>query len=152
MGCHCLLQYTQYPYVYYTHTPDPKEKNTTIINLNLIIRKINLHVNSLCVSHFPWTVAHWAPLSMGFSQQDYWSGLPFPPPRNLMGRHRGGGARLRDARGRPCRQWFELGVHQKCDGKPVPVCKHVRYLLCFPVTTLDHAAGKSVRIACHKQN
>ena len=28
----------------------------------------------------PWTVAHQAPLSMGFSRQGYWSGLPFPPP------------------------------------------------------------------------
>ena len=28
----------------------------------------------------PWTVAHQAPLSMGFFRQDYWSGLPFPPP------------------------------------------------------------------------
>ena len=27
-----------------------------------------------------WTVAHQAPLSMGFSRQEYWSGLPFPPP------------------------------------------------------------------------
>ena len=27
-----------------------------------------------------WTVACQAPLSMGFSQQEYWSGLPFPPP------------------------------------------------------------------------
>ena len=27
----------------------------------------------------PWTVAHQAPLSMGFSQQEYWSRLPFPP-------------------------------------------------------------------------
>ena len=25
-----------------------------------------------------WTVAHLAPLSMGFSRQEYWSGLPFP--------------------------------------------------------------------------
>ena len=25
----------------------------------------------------PWTVAHQAPLSMGFSRQEYWSGLPF---------------------------------------------------------------------------
>ena len=28
----------------------------------------------------PWTVAHLAPLSMGFSRQEYWSGLPFLPP------------------------------------------------------------------------
>ena len=26
----------------------------------------------------PWTVAYQAPLSMGFSRQEYWSGLPFP--------------------------------------------------------------------------
>ena len=31
----------------------------------------------------PWTVAHQAPLSMGFSRQEYWSGLPCPPPRDL---------------------------------------------------------------------
>ena len=30
-----------------------------------------------------WTVAHQAPLSMGFSRQEYQSGLPFPPPGNL---------------------------------------------------------------------
>ena len=30
-----------------------------------------------------WTVAHHAPLSMGFSRQEYWSGLPFPSPRDL---------------------------------------------------------------------
>ena len=27
-----------------------------------------------------WTVAHQAPLSMGFSRQEYWSGLPLPTP------------------------------------------------------------------------
>ena len=27
----------------------------------------------------PWTVAHWAPLSMGFSRQEHWSGLPCLP-------------------------------------------------------------------------
>ena len=30
-----------------------------------------------------WTVAHQAPLSMGFSRQEYWSGLPFPPPEDI---------------------------------------------------------------------
>ena len=33
-----------------------------------------------CVFATPWTAAHQAPLSMGFSRQEYWSGLPFPPP------------------------------------------------------------------------
>ena len=31
----------------------------------------------------PWTVAHQAPLSMEFSRQEYWSGLPFPTPGDL---------------------------------------------------------------------
>ena len=38
-----------------------------------------------CVQLFAtlWTVAYQAPLSMGFSRQEYWSGLPFPSPRYL---------------------------------------------------------------------
>ena len=31
----------------------------------------------------PWTIACQAPLSMGFSRQEYWSGLPFPSPGDL---------------------------------------------------------------------
>ena len=31
----------------------------------------------------PWTVAHRAPLSLEFSQQEYWSGLLFPSPGDL---------------------------------------------------------------------
>ena len=31
----------------------------------------------------PWTIAHQAPLSMGFSRHEYWSGLPCPPPGDL---------------------------------------------------------------------
>ena len=31
----------------------------------------------------PWTVARQAPLSMGFSRQEYWSELPFPSPWDL---------------------------------------------------------------------
>ena len=33
-----------------------------------------------------WTVAHQAPLSMGLSGQEYWSGLPFSPPGDLPNR------------------------------------------------------------------
>ena len=38
-----------------------------------------------CVQLFatPWTVAYHAPPSMGFSRQEYWSGLPFPSPEDL---------------------------------------------------------------------
>ena len=33
----------------------------------------------------PWTVAHQAPLSMGFSRQEYWSGVPLPSPQVSLG-------------------------------------------------------------------
>ena len=36
-----------------------------------------------CLTVTPWTVAHQAPLSMGFLRQEYWNGLPFPPPGDL---------------------------------------------------------------------
>ena len=55
---------------------------------------IHLHIDHQGKYHFviqllshawffgnPWTVALQAPLSMGFPRQEYWSGLPFPPPR-----------------------------------------------------------------------
>ena len=32
----------------------------------------------------PWTVAHQAPLSVEFSRQEYWSGLPFSTPGDLL--------------------------------------------------------------------
>ena len=40
---------------------------------------------SVCVYLFatPWTVAYQAPLTMGFSRPEYWSGLPFPSPGDL---------------------------------------------------------------------
>ena len=31
----------------------------------------------------PWTVGHQAPLSMGFSKKEYWTGLPFPSPEDF---------------------------------------------------------------------
>ena len=31
----------------------------------------------------PWTAAHQAPPSMGFSRQEYWSGVPLPSPMNV---------------------------------------------------------------------
>ena len=47
-----------------------------------------VHVFTQSLSHVrlfvtPWTVAHQAPLSMGFPRQEYWSGLSFPTPGDL---------------------------------------------------------------------
>ena len=49
---------------------------------------IDIDTDCAVLSHFrlfgiPWTVAHQVPLSMGFHRQEYWSGLPFPPPGDL---------------------------------------------------------------------
>ena len=37
----------------------------------------------VCLFETQWTVAHHTPPSMGFPRQEYWSGLPFPPPGDL---------------------------------------------------------------------
>ena len=41
------------------------------------------HFSHVRLSVTPWTIAHQAPLSVGFSRQEYWSGLPFPSPEDL---------------------------------------------------------------------
>ena len=56
------------------------------MNVGIIGSKFFLKVKSLSrVRLFatPWTVAHQAPPSMGFSRQEYWSGVPFPSPGDL---------------------------------------------------------------------
>ena len=47
-------------------------------NLLLPLLLSNFSRVRLCAT--PWTAAHQAPLSLGFSRQEYWSGLPFPSP------------------------------------------------------------------------
>ena len=65
-------------------------KGDARISVQFIVLNPCLHCMPACraLHHFsgvwlfvtPWTVAHLAPLSMGFFRQEYWSGLPFPPP------------------------------------------------------------------------
>ena len=45
---------------------------------SLFLREGLSSVSQLCFFVTPWTVAHWALLSMEFSRQEYWSELPFP--------------------------------------------------------------------------
>ena len=54
-----------------------------LFSWNAYIYQLRMHTQLLsCVRLFviPWTVAHQAPLCMGFFRQKYWSGLPFPSP------------------------------------------------------------------------
>ena len=43
----------------------------------------SLHSRHVLLFAILWSTAHQSPLSMGFSRQDYWSGLPFPSPGDL---------------------------------------------------------------------
>ena len=54
-----------------------------IINGKLSPDGGGLTVKSCLTLGIPWTVALQAPLSMGFSRQESWSGLPFPSPEDL---------------------------------------------------------------------
>ena len=60
----------------------------TFYTVKEIIPKVKKQSMLSCFSHVrlfatPWTVACQAPLSMGFSRQEYWSRLPCPPPGDL---------------------------------------------------------------------
>ena len=53
----------------------------------ILERRMKVKVKSLSsvwLSATPWTAAHQAPPSMGFSRQEHWSGLPFPSPSNFL--------------------------------------------------------------------
>ena len=65
-----------------TRTPSPIlmfEVTAGWLFLQLTLSKLSC----VWLSAAPWTVAHQAPLSMGFSGQECWSGLPFPSPGDL---------------------------------------------------------------------
>ena len=68
--------------------------NYTSIQDNSKNKEVNLYMLLLLLlSHFsrvqrcatPWTAAHQASLSLGFSRQEHWSGLPFPSPTCVSG-------------------------------------------------------------------
>ena len=52
-------------------------------NVNWYVCVCSAMLSSVWLFATLWTAAHQAPLSMGFSRQEYWSGLPFPPPEDL---------------------------------------------------------------------
>ena len=54
--------------------------------MHLLEDNYGIHVHKVASVQFfatLWTVALQAPLSIGFSRQEYWSGLPCPPPGDL---------------------------------------------------------------------
>ena len=69
--------------------PESLVENTILSPFNFLNTLVKNHVSVL--SHFSHaqlcttlqTVVHQTPLSMGFSRQEYWNGLPCPPPGDL---------------------------------------------------------------------
>ena len=55
----------------------------TVIMLYITALSLSVVAKSRPTLVTPWTVTCQAPLSMGFSRQEYWSGLPFPSPGDL---------------------------------------------------------------------
>ena len=61
-------------------------RNSDLVFVLFMLVAMKLKVKSLSrVRLFvtPWTVAHQASPSVGFSRQEYWSGLPFPSPQSV---------------------------------------------------------------------
>ena len=47
---------------------------------NMLLLLLLSHFSRVRILATPWTAAYQAPLSMGFSRQEYWSGVPLPSP------------------------------------------------------------------------
>ena len=58
-------------------------QETALAREGKVRRELGMSLSSVLLFVISWTVAHQAPLSMGFSRQEYWSGLPFPSPGDL---------------------------------------------------------------------
>ena len=64
----------------FTQCTHPTPWQFLLLTLHVCMLSLISHVQ---LSVTPWTVAHQAPLSMGFSRQEHWSGLMFSPPEDL---------------------------------------------------------------------
>ena len=75
----------------YLHNPDNHDRVITHLEPDILECEVKCALGKVKVkslSHVqlfatPWTVAYHAPLTMGFSRQEYWNGLPFPSPGDL---------------------------------------------------------------------
>ena len=80
VGCHFLLQR-----IFLTQGLNPGLLycRQTLYHLSHLQFSSVQSLSRVRLIAIPWTVARQAPLPMGFSRQEYWSGLPFPSPEDL---------------------------------------------------------------------
>ena len=76
-----LYNRLQFPSSHFLYPNDKYQTHATVDTDVVVFQLLS------CVQLFviAWTIAHQAPLSMGFSRQDCWSELPFPSPGDLSG-------------------------------------------------------------------
>ena len=75
----------------------------------------------------PWTVAYKAPLSLEFSRQEYWSGLPFPSPEDLPEL----GSKKRD------REASDIDIRRGTENAPLTSLSKGSYILFKLVITIN---------------
>ena len=79
------LIYKHFDFDIYVQFEDVRHEIYSYITFHISgnIASLILSCSLLSDSVTSWTIAHEAPLFMGYPRQEYWSGLPFPPPGNL---------------------------------------------------------------------
>ena len=85
-GNYLELNTHMHPYSYTNKYKLTEEIRTRLVDCtNVNIMRLCMPSCFSCVQFYetPWTVALQAPLSMGFSRQEYWNGLPCPTPGDL---------------------------------------------------------------------
>ena len=61
-------------------------ENKKDLKVTLLLLLLLSHFSHVQLCATPWTATHQASLSMGFSRQEHWSGLPFPSPMHESGK------------------------------------------------------------------
>ena len=101
-------------------------------------KKDTLFIILLLLSHFscvrlcatPWTAAHQAPLSLGFSRQEYWSGVPLP---SLPFHHRGLECKSRKSRDIWTNSKFGLRVQNEAGQRLTQSCQENPLVIANPL-------------------
>ena len=93
VGFYCAAKCISYTYTYISsflaEFPVLYSKFSLVIYFIFVCVCVCVRAHTCSLSHFrlfatPWTASCMAPLSMGFSRQEYWNGLPFPSPEDLL--------------------------------------------------------------------
>ena len=110
------------------------------------------HFSRVRLFKTPWTVAQQAPLFMGFSRQEYWSGLPCPPsgdhpnpgikPRSLTSPALAGRFFTTSAPGKPSKLLTILHSPAQCPLLSSPLCASCSPSMCCPIN--NSAPGVNV--------